>query len=180
MCKNALAFGNVSRGVQTHVLSDRRLEPTPATVMGSALADGRDVGCPQLQEACHHSGTRFAIKFEKNDPGRTRTCNPRLRRPMPYPLGHGARCIIQVALWGTLLGSTCHVLHCSATVCDRLHGLGDEDRGNEAAQEQQAKAGGIRICSWALPHPSALLRSTLRVRRHLVPCGMAVSMESYA
>ena len=27
-----------------------------------------------------------------NDPGRTRTCNPRLRRPMPYPLGHGATC----------------------------------------------------------------------------------------
>ena len=26
------------------------------------------------------------------DPGRTRTCNPRLRRPMPYPLGHGASC----------------------------------------------------------------------------------------
>ena len=25
-----------------------------------------------------------------NDPGRTRTYNPRLRRPMPYPLGHGA------------------------------------------------------------------------------------------
>ena len=24
------------------------------------------------------------------DPGRTRTCNPRLCRPMPYPLGHGA------------------------------------------------------------------------------------------
>ena len=29
-----------------------------------------------------------------NDPGRTRTCNPRLRRPMPYPLGHGASCQI--------------------------------------------------------------------------------------
>ena len=28
----------------------------------------------------------------RNDPGRTRTCNPRLRRPMPYPLGHGANC----------------------------------------------------------------------------------------
>ena len=25
-----------------------------------------------------------------SDPGRTRTYNPRLRRPMPYPLGHGA------------------------------------------------------------------------------------------
>ena len=25
-----------------------------------------------------------------NDPGRTRAYNPRLRRPMPYPLGHGA------------------------------------------------------------------------------------------
>ena len=29
------------------------------------------------------------------DPGRTRTCNPRLRRPMPYPLGHGPNCILQ-------------------------------------------------------------------------------------
>ena len=28
--------------------------------------------------------------YTANDPGRTRTCNPRLRRPMPYPLGHGA------------------------------------------------------------------------------------------
>ena len=28
--------------------------------------------------------------LSKHDPGRTRTCNPRLRRPMPYPLGHGA------------------------------------------------------------------------------------------
>ena len=27
---------------------------------------------------------------ENNDPGRTRTCSPWLRRPMPYPLGHGA------------------------------------------------------------------------------------------
>ena len=26
----------------------------------------------------------------QSDPGRTRTCNPQLRRPMPYPLGHGA------------------------------------------------------------------------------------------
>ena len=26
----------------------------------------------------------------QSEPGRTRTCNPRLRRPMPYPLGHGA------------------------------------------------------------------------------------------
>ena len=25
-----------------------------------------------------------------HDPGRTRTCNPRLCRPMPYPSGHGA------------------------------------------------------------------------------------------
>ena len=25
-----------------------------------------------------------------HDPGRTRTCNPRLRRPRPYPVGHGA------------------------------------------------------------------------------------------
>ena len=32
----------------------------------------------------------FRSTIKNNDPGRTRTCNPRLRRPMPYPLGHGA------------------------------------------------------------------------------------------
>ena len=35
-----------------------------------------------------HALSHLAISI--NDPGRTRTCNPRLRRPMPYPLGHGA------------------------------------------------------------------------------------------
>jgi hypothetical protein len=34
--------------------------------------------------------TVAANSTDDNDPGRTRTCNPRLRRPMPYPLGHGA------------------------------------------------------------------------------------------
>ena len=49
---------------------------------------------------------RFAMPFNldvaiqmivktKNDPGRTQSFNPRLRRPMPYPLGHGAICIWQ-------------------------------------------------------------------------------------
>ena len=35
-------------------------------------------------------GRPGAALSSENDPGRTRTCNPRLRRPMPYPLGHGA------------------------------------------------------------------------------------------
>ena len=39
------------------------------------------------QRHCCHFSMRIVIQ---NDPGRTRTCNPRLRRPMPYPLGHGA------------------------------------------------------------------------------------------
>ena len=42
-------------------------------------------------------GLLAALLLEKNDPGRTRTCNPRLRRPMPYPLGHGATC--QISYW---------------------------------------------------------------------------------
>ena len=33
---------------------------------------------------------RQTCMHEQDDPGRTRTCNPQLRRPMPYPLGHGA------------------------------------------------------------------------------------------
>ena len=36
------------------------------------------------------SSWQVAMAQHSNDPGRTRTCNPRLRRPMPYPLGHGA------------------------------------------------------------------------------------------
>ena len=34
----------------------------------------------------HHAKRNKII----NDPGRTRTCNLRFRRPTPYPLGHGA------------------------------------------------------------------------------------------
>jgi hypothetical protein len=34
----------------------------------------------------------------RNDPGRTRTCNPRLRKPMPYPVGHGANCVPKCTL----------------------------------------------------------------------------------
>ena len=30
-----------------------------------------------------------------SDPGGTRTCNPRLRGSMPYPLGHGTNCVHQ-------------------------------------------------------------------------------------
>ena len=40
-----------------------------------------------------------------NDPGRTRTCNPRFRGPMPYPLGHGASCL-KVRLNSQVNGST--------------------------------------------------------------------------
>ena len=49
--------------------------------------------CVNDLRRCHsvYSLTMF-LSNRENDPGRTRTCNPRLRRPMPYPLGHGARC----------------------------------------------------------------------------------------
>ena len=39
---------------------------------------------------CMYCRPRPTRMHEQDDPGRTRTCNPRLRRPMPYPLGHGA------------------------------------------------------------------------------------------
>ena len=38
----------------------------------------------------HSSASCSLRQMRAYDPGRTRTCNPRLRRPMPYPLGHGA------------------------------------------------------------------------------------------
>ena len=47
---------------------------------------GRHPKLSKLAPLCNERNTRP----RKSDPGRTRTCNPRLRRPMPYPLGHGA------------------------------------------------------------------------------------------
>ena len=36
----------------------------------------------------HFASFSTKLKENKNDPGRTRTCNLRFRRPTPYPLGH--------------------------------------------------------------------------------------------
>ena len=66
-----------------------------------------DPCCPGLAEnEIESTATKYVLSLEvvvfagisypwvlQNDPGRTRTCNPRLRRPMPYPLGHGASCV---------------------------------------------------------------------------------------
>ena len=50
------------------------------------------------------------------DPGRTRTCNPRLRRPMPYPLGHGAKCImIKTYFQATSKKHSCRRTSCTST-----------------------------------------------------------------
>ena len=51
-----------------------------------------------------------------NDPGTTQTCHPRLRGPMPYPLGHGASC----AIAGTLSRTThCVSKHCRSPGSNR-------------------------------------------------------------
>ena len=42
------------------------------------------------RETTHQIATPTANDSSIGDLGRTRTCNPRLRRPMPYPLGHEA------------------------------------------------------------------------------------------
>ena len=58
------------------------------------------------------------------DPGRTRTCNPRLRRPMPYPSGHGAmffretlfglNCIFSFFHRQEYFQVFCRAIHCCA------------------------------------------------------------------
>ena len=53
-----------------------------------------------MQDATHRRRTllvelEFLLSSTEesgDEPGRTRACNPRLCRPMPYPLGHGASC----------------------------------------------------------------------------------------
>ena len=47
-----------------------------------------------------HNRDQNGASASSNDPGRTRTYNPRLRKPMPYPLGHGASRL-------TLAGEVC-------------------------------------------------------------------------
>jgi hypothetical protein len=49
--------------------------------------------------------TEFQI-WPKNDPGGTRTCSPRIRRPMPYPLGHGASYKVYLELNFAFLAET--------------------------------------------------------------------------
>ena len=60
-------------------------------VMSSALHEPRRCMYNTIQDVALRVRTFSRATYE-NDPGRTRTCNPRLRRPMPYPLGHGASC----------------------------------------------------------------------------------------
>ena len=89
------------------ILPETQSKATPASIAenapslfvshGAAIA----VQCKVARLACVPSGGstarvqphRYVVREAEsmqNDPGRTRTCNPRLRRPMPYPLGHGA------------------------------------------------------------------------------------------
>jgi hypothetical protein len=44
-----------------------------------------------LQFDCDENSLKSNATKEKNDPGRTRTCNPQIRSLVPYPLGHRAR-----------------------------------------------------------------------------------------
>ena len=68
-----------------HVYSLRGSNPRPMAHKTIALTT-------ELREPTKCSTTRTCKPLHKktNDPGRTRTCNRRLRVPMPYPLGHGA------------------------------------------------------------------------------------------
>ena len=54
---------------------------------------------------CHWSPSRDNVHDNVNDPGRTRTCNLRLRKPMPCPLGHGAFCSLAANFAGEQLTS---------------------------------------------------------------------------
>ena len=52
-------------------------------------------------QMCIRIGSCYAIPASwllVHDPGRARTCNPRLHMPMPYPLGHGASELHKVIL----------------------------------------------------------------------------------
>ena len=52
----------------------------------------------QEEEGGARQGSCAAATRGMHDLGRTRACSPRFRRPMPYPLGHEARC------WATNCG----------------------------------------------------------------------------
>jgi hypothetical protein len=83
-------------------LQRRRHHDRPSSEMGSAqlLALRPAPACSMTRAARPSTGQMVpedptkavtrTMAQHKHDPGRTRTCNPRLRRPMPYPLGHGA------------------------------------------------------------------------------------------
>ena len=67
----------------------------------------------------------------QSEPGRTRTCNPRLRRPMPYPLGHGSMGNNLSAFSTVITYSTC---------CIRSRGRGFKMYSNVWFQEEDIVA----------------------------------------
>ena len=106
---------------------------------------------------------RLPADMHENDPGRTRTCNPRLRRPMPYPLGHGARCMFEGAVWQLLY----LWVESSRGWCYRIS-QGRWKWWPAGSKKQGAKADSTLKSSRAVPHPStdrALRRLTSKVRR---------------
>ena len=63
-----------------------------ATLRAGPQGSVRGAQALRVQAMFSSAAIRYSSGMESSgiDPGRTRTCNPRLRRPMPYPLGHGA------------------------------------------------------------------------------------------
>jgi antitoxin component HigA of HigAB toxin-antitoxin module len=68
------------------ILREEFLEPLGI----SAYRLAKDIGVPQIRISEILSGKR-AITVDNGAPGRTRTCNRRLRRPMLYPVELRAR-----------------------------------------------------------------------------------------
>ena len=110
---------------------------------------------------------------KRNDLGRTRACNLQLRRPMPYPLGHGAGCMFQTTVQNAVSGCICTlfgIVHpfFPTKSCRRLGAAVENIRCTKAAKALQAKADSTLRSSWAVLHPStdwALRRLTSVVRR---------------
>ena len=78
-----------------------------------------------LHECC----TRLRLRWSNCAAGRIRTCSPRLRRPMPYPLGHSGLLRCQDSnLNNGLQRTVCcrvtpHLISCPTWIRTRSHGL---------------------------------------------------------
>jgi hypothetical protein len=131
----AVLQGNIGNCLGFHKKEERGFEPPgrvelPQPSFGSSAPDppAKALKDSNLRDG-HQQPGGYQLPHLISAAGRIRTCSPRLRRPMPYPLGHSGLLRCQDSnLNNGLQRTVCcrvttHLISCPTWIRTRSHGL---------------------------------------------------------